>query len=81
MTTTIPAHARDHEPLPDSSTLVGLLHVVRKAHMELVGEAAAYERFNRISTRGDAKQYIDEVMPHLMAKRAERRRHRHRGPQ
>lgn len=81
MTTTIPAHARDHEPLPHSSTLVGLLHVLRKAHRELVGNEAAHERFNRIATRGDARQYIDEVMPHLMTERARRRRHRHRGAQ
>lgn len=76
-TTTTAPHARDHEPLPECSTLVGLLHVLRKAHIELVGEDAAHARFRRISTRGDARQYIDELMPHLMGKREERRLHRH----
>jgi hypothetical protein len=83
MTTTAnPPHAREHEPVPDASTLIGFLHVLRKAHIELDGKDVAHERFNRISTRGDARQYIDEVMPRLMAERAKRRRHRHgRDPQ
>ena len=79
MTKTIAPYEREHEPLPESSTLIGLLHVLRKAHSELVGEEAAHQRFKRISTRGDAKQYIDDLMPHLMAEREHRRRHRHGG--
>jgi hypothetical protein len=76
MTRTTPARERDHEPVPDPSTLMGLLHVLRKAHMELVGKDAAHHRFSQVSTRGDARQYIDELMPHLVKERAKRRQHR-----
>ncbi|CAB3799405.1 hypothetical protein LMG28614_04959 [Paraburkholderia ultramafica] len=80
MTTgTTPAHERDLEPVPDSSTLMGLLHVLRKAHMELVGKDAAHQRFSQVATRRDARQYIDELMPHLMKERERRRHHRHGG--
>jgi hypothetical protein len=76
MTGKMPARARDHEPVPDRSTLIGLLHVLRKAHMELVGEHTANQRFSQVSTRGDARQYIEEVMPHLMNERERRRQAR-----
>jgi hypothetical protein len=79
MTSTTPAHERDHEPVPDRSTLMGLLHVLRKAHMELVGEHAAHQRFSQVATRGDARQYIGELMPHLTTEREKRRLHRHGG--
>jgi hypothetical protein len=79
MTESKHAHERDHEPVPERSTLMGMLHVLRKAHMELVGEEAAHERFKQVSTRGDARQYVAELMPHLAQAREERRRHRHRG--
>lgn len=65
--------ARDDEPLPESGTLIGLLHVLRKAHGELAGESAAHRRFNDVRTRADAKRYIDELMPHLLSARAARR--------
>lgn len=77
--TTIPPHAREHEPVPEASSLVGFLHVLRKAHKELAGEAVAHERFKRIATRGDARQYIDELMPQLIEERKKRHRHRHGG--
>lgn len=70
------AHERDHEPVPDGSTLMGLLHVLRRAHVELVGEDTAHRRFSRVATRGDARQYIHELMPHLLGEREKRRRHR-----
>lgn len=73
MTRKTPAHARDHEPVPDPSTLMGLLHVLRKAHMELVGKDKAHQRFSQVATRGDARQYIEEVVPHLMKEREKRR--------
>jgi len=63
---------RDHEPVPDSSPLMGLLHVLRKTHMELVGKHAANKRFAQVSTRGDARRYIEEVMPRLLKERAKR---------
>jgi hypothetical protein len=76
MTQTTPAQERDHEPVPDSSTLMGLLHVLRKAHAELVGKDAAHQRFSQISTRGDARKYIHEVMRPLMEARQKRRQAR-----
>lgn len=79
MNQTTPRHNRDQERVPDPSTLMGLLHVLRKAHMELVGEEAAHQRFSRVSTRGDARQYINELMPPLMQEREKRRQHRHSG--
>jgi hypothetical protein len=83
MSHTTSAQNRDHERVPDPSTLMGLLHVLRKAHMELVGERAAHERFSRVATRGDARQYIGELMPHLVKEREKerekRRLHRHGG--
>ena len=72
-------HARDHEPVPDQSTLMAMLHVLRKAHIELVGEEAAHQRFKQVTTRADARQYIAELMPHIAQAREERRRHRHGG--
>ncbi|WP_233850187.1 hypothetical protein [Paraburkholderia sp. HD33-4] len=78
MTPTTPAHPRDHEPVPESGTLIALLHVLRKSHMELVGKDKAHQRFSRVSTRGDAREYIEEVMPHLTKER-EKRRHARRG--
>ena len=64
---------RDPEPVPDPSTLMGLLHVLRKTHMELVGKDAAHQRFSEVSTRGDARQYIEELMSHFLAERTKRR--------
>lgn len=78
MTTTTTLHARDHEPVPDPSTLMGLLHVLRKAHMELVGKDIAHQRFSRVSTRGDAREYIGEVTQHLVKEREKRMLHRRR---
>lgn len=76
MNETTSAHERDHERVPDSSTLMGLLYVLRKAHKELVGEDAAHQRFTRVSTRGDAREYIEELMPHLLKEREIRRQRR-----
>ncbi|RDU96173.1 hypothetical protein [Trinickia dinghuensis] len=79
MSQTTSLHERDHEPVPDPSTLMGLLHVLRKAHIELVGEEVAHKRFSQVSSRGDARQYINELMPHLAKEREKRRQQRHSG--
>ncbi|MFP6560354.1 hypothetical protein WJ542_18915 [Paraburkholderia sp. B3] len=76
MTQPTPAHERDHEPVPDSSTLMGLLHVLRKAHRERVGNDAAHARFSRVATRGDAREYILEVMAPLKEEREKQRQKR-----
>lgn len=79
MTRKTPAHERDLEPVPDRSTLMGLLYVLHKAHIELVGKDAARQRFSQVSTRGDARRYIEDLMPNLLKAREKRRQHRHGG--
>ncbi|MFC3651089.1 hypothetical protein ACFONN_06010 [Dyella humi] len=66
---------RDDELVRDGTSLMGYLHVVRKAHIALVGRDEAHRRFHLISTRGHAKQYIEELMPLLIQ---ERHKHRQR---
>lgn len=75
MTQTPSTDPRDDEPLRDGTSLMGYLHVVRKAHIALVGRDEAHRRFHLISTRGHAKQYIEELMPLLIQ---ERHKHRQR---
>ena len=65
---------RDDEHVPDGSSLMGFLHVLRKGHIALVGREAAHRRFEQVHTRAHARQYIEEVMPQLMRER-NRRRH------
>jgi hypothetical protein len=64
---------RDNEPLRDGSPLMGYLHILRKAHLALVGRDEAHRRFHLMSTRGHARKYIEELMPLLLK---ERGRHR-----
>jgi hypothetical protein len=65
---------RDDEHVPDGSSLMGFLHVLRKGHIALVGREAAHRRFEQVHTRAHARQYIEELMPQLMHER-NRRRH------
>ena len=64
---------RDDQPLRDGSPLMAYLHVLRKAHVALVGKDEAHRRFLRMSTRKHAREYIEELMPLLLK---ERGRHR-----
>jgi phospholipase C len=66
------AAARELEPVPEESTLMGMLGVVRKADRKLSGGAAAAERFKGIKTRGEARAYIRDVMANVEAVRAAR---------
>lgn len=75
MTQTPSTDPRDDELVRDGTSLMGYLHVVRKAHIALVGRDEAHRRFHLISTRGHAKQYIEELMPLLIQ---ERHKHRQR---
>jgi hypothetical protein len=68
---------RDNEPLRDGSPLMGYLHILRKAHMALVGRDEAHRRFHLMSTRGHARQYIEELMPLLLKERGRHRLKRH----
>lgn len=68
---------RDNEPLRDGSPLMGYLHILRKAHMELVGRDEAHRRFHLVSTRGHARTYIEELMPLLLKERGRHRLKRH----
>lgn len=65
--------SRDDQPLRDGTSLMAFLHVLKKAHMALVGRDAAHRRFLLMSTRGHARKYIEELMPLLLKRRAEHR--------
>lgn len=73
--TTAPDH-RDDEPLRDGTSLMAYLHVLRKAHIALVGRETAHQRFRQLATRGHAKKYIEELMPLLLTERAKHRQRR-----
>ena len=70
---------RDDEQLRDGTSLMAYLYVLRKAHIALVGHDEAHRRFHLISTRGHARQYIEELMPLLMQERHKHRQHRMSG--
>lgn len=75
MTQMLSTDLRDDELVRDGTSLMAYLYVLKKAHIALVGRDEAHQRFHRISTRGHARQYIEELMPLLME---ERHRHRRR---
>ena len=68
--------AKELEPVPDRSSLVGFLGVLLKADSKLsatpADRAAAIVRFQSIKTRGDARAYIHEVMAKVQAEKARR---------
>ena len=68
------ANAPDDENVPDGSSLLGFLHILRKGHIALVGRDEAHRRFEQVRTRAHARRYIEEVMPQLQRER-DRRRH------
>lgn len=70
----------DDLPIQDGSTLLGFLHILKKAHLELLGASGAQEaidKYKLVTTRRHAKEYIDELMPQLLAERKRRREKRH----
>jgi hypothetical protein len=67
---------RDDEQLRDGTSLMAYLHVLKKAHIALAGRDEAHRRFHLMSTRGHARQYIEELMPLLMKERDKHRQHR-----
>lgn len=77
MTPTASPDPRDDEQVPDGSSLMGFLHVLRKGHIALVGRDAAHQRFAQVHTRAHARKYIEELMPQLLQER-DRRRHTRR---
>ena len=62
--------ALDLQPIPEGSTLVGMLGVLLKADSKLSGSAVARARFEALKTRGDARAYMREVMAKVEAVRA-----------
>ncbi|MBN3790395.1 hypothetical protein [Burkholderia sp. Ac-20353] len=75
--------ARDDEPLGDGTSLMAFLHILKKAHAVLVGHDHAHRLYSQLRTRGDAKQYIEALMPQLLPEREKRRARRrgaHAGP-
>ncbi|KVL49136.1 hypothetical protein WS99_17455 [Burkholderia territorii] len=79
MNTTPATDPRDALPVRDGTSLIAYLHILKKAHAALVGHDQAHRRFSQIVTRGQARQYIEELMPTLLQARAAHRRHRHGG--
>lgn len=74
MTATSAPAPRDDERVPDGSSLMGFLHVLRKGHIVLVGHDEAHRRFQQVHTRAHARRYVEELMPQLLRER-DRRRH------
>ena len=60
------AQAMLSEPIPDSGSLPGFLHIVLKTDLELSATPQerdeALARYAAVSTRGDARSYINNVM-------------------
>ena len=59
--------AKDLQPLPDKGNLSGFLHVALKTDYEMSGQtpadkAAVLAKFRAMTTRGDARAYIRDVM-------------------
>ncbi|KWO13799.1 hypothetical protein [Burkholderia ubonensis] len=67
---------RDSEPLRDGTSLVAYLHILKKAHAALVGHDRAHQRFGEVFTHGQARKYIEELMPQLKQERDVQRRRR-----
>ena len=59
-------------PVPEGSTLVGMIGVLLQADSKISGSAAAQARFAAVRTRGDARAYVHEVMAKIEAVRAAR---------
>ncbi|KWH13975.1 hypothetical protein WT59_14070 [Burkholderia territorii] len=79
MNTTPATDPRDALPVRDGTSLIAYLHILKRAHAALVGHDQAHRRFSQIVTRGQARQYIEELMPTLLQARAAHRRRRHGG--
>jgi len=62
------AHGRpEEEIISDRTPLRVFLYSLRKAHREFTGDAnLVQERFARVVTRGDAREYIVELLPRLL---------------
>ncbi|MGU7784641.1 hypothetical protein [Burkholderia sp. PU8-34] len=70
---------RDDEPLRDGTSLMAFLHILKKAHAELAGHDTAHQLYSQLHTHGQARQYIETLMPQLLAERTKRRDKRHGG--
>jgi phospholipase C len=64
--------ARELEPVPDGSSLVGFLGVLLKADSKLSGHVPATARYQSVRIRHDARAYIREVMAKVQAEKARR---------
>jgi phospholipase C len=62
--------AKELEPIPEGSTLTGMLGVLYKADSKIEGRHKAKKNFAQLKTRGDARAYMHEVMAKVEAVRA-----------
>jgi phospholipase C len=63
--------AMDLKPVPEGSTLMGMLGVLLKADSKISGSAVARARFALVRTRGDARVYMREVLAKVEVVRAQ----------
>lgn len=69
------SHGRpEEETIPEGAPLQAFLYSLRKAHRELVGAEESHGRFEKVKTRGHAREYIQELLPGLLQRRHERHR-------
>lgn len=69
------SHGRpEDETIPEGAPLQAFLYSLRKAHREIVGAEEALRRFEKVKTRGHAREYIQELLPGLLQRRHERHR-------
>ena len=61
---------RSAQPLPSSGNLIGFIQVLLKANLTLCGEdqaarRAAYERFQKVTSLGEAQDYFQSLIPKI----------------
>jgi hypothetical protein len=61
---------RSAQPLPSFGNLIGFIQVLLKANLTLCGEdqaarKAAYERFQKVTTLGEAQDYFQSLIPKI----------------
>ena len=61
---------RSAQPLPSFGNLIGFIQVLLKANLTLCGEdqaarRAAYERFQKVTSLGEAQEYFQSLMPKI----------------
>ena len=69
--------AADAEPMPEKGNLVGFLHMAAQAEIDLAGgsdeaKQAALDKLQSIKTKGEARDYLNEVQAKINAAQADK---------